>query len=203
MRVICSALSAIGLFLMTAAGASAAFVNTPSSLNANDSVLWSQLGIPGSSILPAFTAASLNGIHVAGSFQQTTGGTVAQVCPAANCDFAGAPGFNPGDFLLWTEDANGNGTGPLSFRFTTPVRGAGLYLQLTAPGSFTASFMETAGTITTAEFPASDSTGNPLFVGALDSAADITGITVESRLVCRQVQVAAARPISRSIGCLW
>jgi hypothetical protein len=105
---------------------------------------------------------------------------VAQVCPAVNCDYAGAPGFNPGDLLLWTEDASGNGTGPLILTFTPSVPGAGgagFYLELTAPGSFGAIFKKIAGANST-EYPMSDSNGNPLFIGALDPAADITGITV-------------------------
>jgi hypothetical protein len=66
----------------------------------------------------------VNGVNIVESFSGGSGGTVAKVCPATSCNYAGTPGFVPGDFLLWAEDANGNGTGPLTLTFTTPTQGA-------------------------------------------------------------------------------
>src|SRR5215467_11694093 len=130
MRFTSVTLPGIGFFFFAACTSSASFVSNPALLNPNDSILWSQLGNAGASISPSFIVISVNGVMISGSFDKGGGGTVAQVCPTANCDYAGAPGFNPGDFLLWTEDTSGRGTGPLTLTFTTPVQGVGFYLEL-------------------------------------------------------------------------
>ena len=158
--------------------ATASFVSDPAILNANDSIFWSQLGSSGSPIPGSFHAASLQGTGVVGSFGQNSGGTVAVVCPATNCNFASAPGFAAGDSLLWTEDADGNGTGPLTLSFASPVRGFGFYFQLTAPATFSAFLLKMAEANSAVETVTSDNAGDPIFVGALDGQADITGLQV-------------------------
>jgi hypothetical protein len=169
--------------LLLAPFATASFVTNPASLNANDTIVWSQLGTSGSLVSSSFQAASTSRITLHGSFNLSSGGTVGVVCPAANCNFAAAPGFNSGDSLLWTEDSLGNGTGPLLLSFSTPVRGFGFYFQLTAPATFSASLVEIAGANSSSEIMTSDSAGDPIFVGALDPQPDITGLQV-SGLSC-------------------
>jgi hypothetical protein len=153
--------------LVAPALATASFVSVPSILDANDSILWSQLGSSGSPIPGSFHAASTHGIGVLGSLGQNAGGTVAVVCPAANCNFASAPGFAAGDSLLWTEDADGNGTGPLTLSFASPVRGFEFYFQLTAPATFSAFLLEIAGANSVFETVTSDNAGDPIFLAPL------------------------------------
>lgn len=156
-------------------------VNNPSDLHPNDFISWSQLGNSGSAIPGVFAATSGGGgTHVVGQFTDNSGGTVAEVCPAPRCNYASSPGFNPGEFLVWSEDVNGTGTAPLNLTFTAPVRGAGFYLQLTAPGSFVAGFVAFSGTnIILTDVDESDNIGDPIFIGALDSAPDISRIFVD------------------------
>ena len=176
MRVTSSALAGISFFLLIP-NAGASFVLSLNLLDPNDLVSWSRLGDPGSGISTAFSTDSVAGVQVFGNFAQPRGGTVAEVCPAANCNYAAAPGFQTGDFLIWTEDADGNGTGPLTMVFSRPVQGAGVYLQVTAPSIFAAEITEIAASNTNS-YSALSTTGDPLFLGVLDSAPDITGITV-------------------------
>src|SRR5215831_11452683 len=164
------------LLLVSPTIAKASFVTSPTSLNANDSIFWSQLGTSGSLVPASFHAVSADGITAQVSFNQSSGGTVASVCPAVNCNFAAAPGFNAGDSLLWAEDANG--TGPLTVSFATPVSGAGFYFQLTAPATFSAMLTKVAGANTASEIVTSDNVGDPIFLGALDGQTDITGFEV-------------------------
>ena len=177
MRFFATLFVALGCILVSTAPAHGGFVTSPAALAPNDSVIWSQLGSPGNNITEPFTATSGGGLGIFGSFGGA-GGTVDQVCPAVNCNYGpAAPGFNAGDFLVLTEDAIGSPSGPLTFSFSAPVSGAGLYLQLNAPGTFTASFLITGGS-SGSEIVASNSDGAPVFLGALDGTADITGITV-------------------------
>jgi len=176
MHVSISALAGIGFFLFIP-HASASFVSRLADLNPNDSIGWSQLGTPGASISSPFSTGSPGGINVSGEFATGNGGTLAEVCSANNCNFAGAPGFNARDFLIWTEDANGNGTGPLRITFSRPVQAAGFYFQLTAPSTFVATLTEIAGANGSTESVMSGS-GNPIFLGAWDTTADITAFIV-------------------------
>ena len=166
------------LLLASPTIAKASFVTSPTSLNANDSIFWSQLGTSGSVVPESFHAISVDGMSAQISFNQSSGGTVASVCPAVNCNFAGAPGFDAGDSLLWAEGANGNGTGPLTVAFATPVSGVGFYFQLTAPATFSAMLTKVAGANTASEIVTSDNVGDPIFLGALDGQTDITGFEV-------------------------
>ncbi len=202
MRFRSPALPVITSLLLSASAASAAFINNLSLLNANGTVSWDQLGSPGSSISQNFTASSSNGISIQGIFLNGDGGTVAKVCPSADCNWAGAPAFNPGDSLVWTEDANGKPGGPLAITFAAPVRGVGLYLQLTAPGTFIVSFVNIAGLNPTGETVTSDSAGDPLFVGALDPTADISAIYV-GPVSCAPASPGGCSPMDFAIDTLF
>ena len=188
--------------LLSVSAASAAFINNISLLDANTVVSWGQLGNPGSSAPPVFTASSSNGVSLQGTFLSGSSGTVAKVCPSTNCNWAGAPSFNPADFLVWTEDANGNGSGPLAITFTSPVRGVGFYVELTAPGTFVVNFAVIAGANTTTEMVASDSAGDPLFVGALDPAADVHAIVV-TPTSCAPLSPGGCNPTDFAIDSLF
>ncbi len=181
MRFTSSSLLTLSVLFTAAACSQAAFITNPALLNPNDSASWSQLGDPGATVSPSAAGVSRNGIDLIAKLTGLTGGTVGEVCPATNCNYSAGPGFNAGDYLLWTEDSIGHGTGPLNITFATPVEGVGFYLQLTAPGTFVASFTETGGGHVTTENVASDRNGDPLFVGAVDSLPYITAIAVAIR----------------------
>lgn len=164
------------LLLVSALCATATFVTNPGLLGSNASLSWSELGAPGSTIPQIFTGGPLSGLLISGLLAGN--GTVGEVCPSLNCNFAGGPGFNPGDFLVWTENASGLASGPLALGFSSPLRGAGFYLELTAPASFTALFVAITTNGTVSESVKSDSAGDPVFLGILDPTADILSFAV-------------------------
>jgi hypothetical protein len=177
MRFFITSLVSAGCLFMSTTRPKGAFGAPPGALAPHDSVLWSQLGNPGDNITKLFSATSGSGIGISGTLGGA-GGTVDRVCPSANCNYGpAAPGFNAGDFLILTEDATGFPSGPLTFTFSKPVFGAGLFLQLNAPGTFLATLLVTGGT-SGSENVSSNGNGDPLFIGALDATADITGIMV-------------------------
>ncbi len=184
----------------TAFCASASFVDNPAALDPNATVLWSQLGAPSTTIPLSFGALSSGGVRVFGSLPGG-GGTVAEACPAPNCDFAAGPGINPGDSLVWTENASGSGTGPLFFNFASPVRGAGLYLELTAPATFTANLFVATATGSLSESVNSDSSGDPVFLGVLDPSADVLSLAVGA-LSCVPSSPGGCDPSDFAVGTL-
>ena len=96
----------------------------------------------------------------------------------SNCSWAPGPGFAPGNFVLWAENGNGAGSGPLSLSFLH-VFGAGLYIQATAAGQFTAQIMVYNGaTLLATLSELSNANGDGIFIGALDTVSDITRIVV-------------------------
>jgi hypothetical protein len=169
----------VGLIALVAAGAVHAvpiLVTTPGALAANDSVNWGQLGSDGSTINPAFLATSVGGLPIAGSMASdgclaVVGGSVCSWAP-------NPPGFNIPDFVIWTENSNGGGSGPLSLSFPS-VFGAGLWIQANAPGRFTAQiqvFLISGASFSFSEV--SDAAGDGLFIGAKDTVSDIAKIVL-------------------------
>jgi hypothetical protein len=83
--------------------------------------------------------------------------------------------MNAGDSNIWAFDNNapggGQGTGPISLALSTGVNGVGAWLQADTLGSYTAQIQVfnsggiSLGTFTTT----SDSSGDPVFIGALES----------------------------------
>ena len=177
MRFLSPALPACACFFVAAVPIHAGFVTSLASLAPNDSVLSWQGVVPTAYIPMSFVYSSVGGLGVSGLFTGL-GGTVDEVCPGILCNYGpAAPGFNAGDYLIETADANATPSGPLKFTFSAPVLGAGLYLQLAAPGTFTATLAVTGGS-SGSESVASDASGDPVFLGVLDGTADITAINV-------------------------
>lgn len=173
-----------GLVLLSASVAwadGASLVTNPAALGADDSVNWAQLGPDGTVVPGGSTAVSGLGNTVTIQYDGFGGGSsglTAVQCPAApSCSWTG--GFNPGDTLLWTFDqSNGSGSGALLAFFGTPVTGAGLELQSDAPGSFLAEVqvLYTDGSVSSLLSVASDTNGDPVFIGMLDTSKDIAAI---------------------------
>ena len=147
-------------------------VTSTAALGQNDSVVWSLLGPDGTTIPNTFSGSSTHGDAISGVFQfsGTATGSVATV----GTSWGPASGaFTNGDVLIW--GLNGNtGSGPVAITFPTGF-GAGAAIQADTPGQFTAQIQLFAGaTLLGTESLASDSNGDAIFIGALDTVAEVT-----------------------------
>jgi hypothetical protein len=146
-----------------------------------DFTSWGGLGGDGTTIPKTFSATSLGGVTVSGSFAGT-GGLVAVECPAApQCSWSGSLPFTPGESLIWTFDPNANtGTAPLTLGLSKAALAGGLDIQADSPGMFTAQVQAFNGTtLLGTETLVSDAAGDPIFIGAKDTVADITSIAFD------------------------
>jgi hypothetical protein len=81
--------------------------------------------------------------------------------------------FSNGDSVIWANDGT-NGTGPISLTFPT-VFGAGASIQADVAGQFTAQIQLFDGaTSLGTESETSDAAGDAIFIGALDTADEVT-----------------------------
>ncbi len=170
----------LSCLLGTSAFGAPILVTTAGALGANDSAAWGQLGGDLTTLGASFSALSVGGKAVSGAFGGGAGSVVSVVCPAApSCSWIpSGTGFSAGDSLIVTSNANGGATGPLSLSFPA-VLGAGLEIQVDQPGTYTAQILGFNGASQIASFTeASNGSGDPLFIGLLDTVADITKITV-------------------------
>jgi hypothetical protein len=174
-----------GLGLICApAFASISFVTTPSGLGSNDSTNWSQEGPDQTELTSGFDATSSLGISLIGDFEGTAGdGLVAVVCPATpSCSWTtSGTGMNAGDSDIWAFDnTSGLGTGPLSLAFGTDLLGAGAWIEGDTNGQYTAEIQVYNGATllftSTAGEGTSDSSGDPVFLGVLDTTPEITSV---------------------------
>ncbi|MGH7111866.1 MAG: PEP-CTERM sorting domain-containing protein [Stellaceae bacterium] len=160
-----------------AAGTAQASVVYWDGTGSNDSTSWAGLGPNGTTITSPFSATSTGGNAITGSFASATDtGQTAVV----GTGWTPVPptGFASGDTLVWTLDnTTGLGAGPLTLGFGTAVLAGGLYLQADAPGQFNAEVQAFDGaTSLGTESLASDAAGDPVFIGAIDSTADISSL---------------------------
>jgi hypothetical protein len=156
-------------FLGSAAYAGTLTLVTSAGLGANDTVTWGQLGPDSTALGSSFSATSANSKSIGGSFSASTGSVVdvgASWGPASGA-------FVNGDAVIWANDGT-NGTGPIALTFPS-VFGAGAAIQADQPGQFTAQIQLYAGaTSLGTESLTSDSTGDAIFIGALDTANEVT-----------------------------
>ena len=138
-------------------------------LGANDHVTWGALG-PDSTLIPnVFAATSVGSLAIGGSFSSSTGDLV--VVGTSWTPPSGA--FTSGDSVIWANDGN-NGTGPITLTFPT-LLGAGAAIQYDVAGQFTAQLSLYSGsTLIGSVTRTSDSAGDAIFIGALDSLSEVT-----------------------------
>jgi len=169
--------------LVTRSFGSVSLVTIPSALGSNDSVAWSQLGADQTTISNNFSATSVNGQAITGSFATSTG-QVAVVCPASpSCSWTtSGTGMSAGDRLIWTVNPNANpgNDGPLTVQFPSAF-GAGAWIQADETdviGSFTARIQAFNGATSLGSFTeTSDANGDPIFIGALsNTTAQVTSV---------------------------
>jgi len=162
---------------------SISLVTLPSALAANDSVSWSQLGADQATILNSFSATSVNGQSITGTFATSTG-QVAVVCPASpSCSWTtSGTGMSGGDSLIWTINPNANpgNDGPLTLNFPAAF-GAGAWIQADETdviGSFTAQIQAFNGSTSLGTFTeSSNANGDPIFIGVLsNTTAQVTSV---------------------------
>jgi hypothetical protein len=172
-----SGLAALALFAFGTTQASALAIWNGVTPAPNDSTSWSGLGADGTT-LTTFSATSTGGNAVSGSFAGGSG-LVAVECPAApSCSWNGSAPFTAGEHLVWAFNPTANsGTGPLTLGLSKAVLAGGLDIQADALGMFTAQVQAfNGGTLLGTESVISDAAGDPIFIGAQDTTADITSL---------------------------
>ena len=155
--------------------ASIQFLNAPlAPLYVADTVLWDQLGAS-TPLGQTFTASGINFLAVNGAFSNIIGGTTCEVL-GLNCYWPQTAGFSVNESLIWAEDLSGFGSGPLTLTFL-PQFGAGAYIQSAGDLQFTAKLQAFNGNSSLGSgIVASNGQGDPLYLGVIDSTADITGL---------------------------
>jgi hypothetical protein len=165
----------LGTCLLSTAGYATGILslaNSAAAMGANDFVTWGQLGVDGAMVGNTFSATSSALDSVTGAFSNTTG----IVVTAGGSTWGPASGiFINGDSLIWSFDGGANsGTGPLTISFPTGY-GAGAAIQADAMGQFTAQIQLYNGlTLLGTESATSDSAGDAIFIGAVDTVAEVT-----------------------------
>ena len=130
-------------------------------------------------VLSSFSATSTGGVSVSGSFAGGSG-LVAIQCPASpSCSWTG--GFAADYHLVWAfNNSTSSGTGPLTLALGKAVLAGGLEIQSDAVDAFTAQVQAFNGaTLLGTESLTSDAAGDPVFIGAQDTTADITSVVFD------------------------
>ncbi len=156
-----------------------ALVTSVAAQGANDSAVWSQLGVDATVLIATFHATSSRGLSVAGTLAGP-GSLVSVVCPASPCSWGGATGFVAGDFLIWTSDFGNSGNGPLTLAFGSKINGAGALIQADGPSQFTARIEAFNGATSLGAFTENSNTnGDAIYLGIADqTAANISSIVL-------------------------
>jgi hypothetical protein len=164
--------------LMTTFVAHADTVSGLTSRTGTDSVGWSQLGSCATVVPSGFTATSVDGVGVTGTF---SGGGSGQVRTQTSCGWPG--NFASGDVVLWT-----TANGPLTLTFNQGTAGGGVQIESNSIGGFTAQICDNLGDCFTELGNSHTSMGDntAIFIGLQDaSGADITSLTF-SLTACSQ-----------------
>ena len=173
-------LSGLIMFFATATASADSITGVSSlgALGANDQTTWSQLGPDSTTIPSPFTATSMGGVTVTGTFQTGSSGLVA----VQGTSWTG--GFPAGDSLVWTFDATKNtfgaGSGPLQLGFSSNVSAAGVEIQSDEPVQFTAKIEAFQGATSLGSFSqTSDTASDPVFIGLIDQTnANISSVVI-------------------------
>lgn len=165
---------------LPAAASNIVLVTDQAALNANDSVMWNNLGADGSTVPTTFSATSTLGKTIGG--QLTGSGLLCDPDEYAACNDNGYL-FN--GFSLWTQ-----GRGPLTLTFPA-VAGVGAFIVNNANPytQFTASLAVYNGaTLLGTVTRQSDTDGNPIYLGATDTTGPNITSAVYSLTVAGQAQ---------------
>jgi hypothetical protein len=147
-------------------------VTSKAALAPDDSIDWGQLG-PDSTGFPSSTAViSANGLSATASTGDLTG------LVRVDEGFSWVGNFTNGDHLISNTTFSYY---PLTLEFATPVGGAGAQIQLDRDGPFTSTIQAFAGATRLGIFAenglsTTSQDGSAIFIGVLDSSAEITSI---------------------------
>src|SRR5215469_15915933 len=158
-------------------------ITSSSAQGSNDSLAWSQKGADGTVLAASFSAttAMSNSVTVG---MGAANSVISVVCPATPCSWTGT-GFTAGHALLWSSDAGNGGSGPVTLTFSKSVSGAGALVQADLPGPFTGEIQVYNGTTLLAAYTvASDTAGDPVYLGALDQTGPNISKVVFSLTTC-------------------
>jgi hypothetical protein len=165
-----------------AAYGSAVLITSPNQLLTTDVMNWSQLGGDQAAVASNFFAytSSLTGSTFVDTVSVRMNGAAGGRQLQAGTDWAAGQGFDNNDALLQTSSTGTNGDGPITFGLNGSY-GVGAYVDTgDAVGQFTARIQAFSGinTVLLDTKITSDNTGDPLFVGALDTKSDISRLVV-------------------------
>jgi hypothetical protein len=151
---------------------------------ANDSLVWSQKGADGTVLAASFSASTTSTANPVTVGMGAANSVISVVCTASPCSWTGT-GFTAGHSLLWSSDAGNGGSGPVTLTFTNGVKGAGALVQADLPGAFTGQIQVYNGATLLATYTvASDTVGDPVYLGALDSTGPNITKAVFSLTTC-------------------
>jgi PEP-CTERM motif len=154
------------------APAGVTLVTSATALAPNDSIDWGQLG-PDSTSLPSSTAVtSANGLAATVTTADPTG------LLRVDEGLSWIGNFTIGDHLITNNQSSFFG---LTIGFASPVSGAGAQIQLDGAGPFTATIEAFSGTNSLGTFTENGLStaledGSAIFIGVLDTKAEITSI---------------------------
>jgi trimeric autotransporter adhesin len=158
-------------------------ITSSSVQSANDSLAWSQKGADGTVLAASFTATTAMADSVTVGMGAANS-IISVVCTATPCSWTGT-GFTAGHSLLWSSDAGNGGSGPVTLTFSKSVSGAGALVQADLPGAFTGEIQVYNGTTLLATYTvASDTAGDPVYLGALDESGPNINKVVFSLTTC-------------------
>jgi hypothetical protein len=158
-------------------------ITSGSTQGSNDSLSWAQKG-PDGAILPIGFSATTAMANTATVSLGAPNSVVSVVCSVNPCSWTGT-GFTAGHSLLWTSDAGNGGSGPVTLTFSKSVSGAGALVQSDLPGAFTGEIQLYNGTTLLGSYAvASDTAGDPVYLGAIDQSGPNISKVVFSLTAC-------------------
>ncbi len=139
-------------------------------------------------MLPASFTANTAGATAVTVGLGAANSVVSVVCTATPCSWTGGTGFTAGHSLLWTSDAGNGGSGPVTLTFSKSVAGAGALIQADLPGAFTAQLQAYNGSTLLATYTqASDTAGDAVYLGIVDSTGANISKVVYSLTACKSI----------------
>jgi hypothetical protein len=147
-------------------------VTSRSALSPNDSIDWGQLGPDSTSLGASEAVTSASGLNATVSTDDLSG--LLRVDEGASWK----GNFTIGDHLI---NNNGFSEFSLTVSFAAPIRGAGAQIQLDNSGPFTATLEAFAGNTSLGQLTENGQSstaedGSAIFLGAIDTSAEITSI---------------------------
>jgi hypothetical protein len=147
----------------------AANITTLPALGANDLIDWSAGPALGSNGANPFTVVSAGGVSVTLSEPSSTFVAFEQSPPGGWFGH-----FPAGTNLIYDQ----NPSGPVTFAFSTPIRGFGLTIDEALGGGYNGVISEYNGAALLGSYTTMQLSAGLMFLGVLDGSSDITSVTI-------------------------